>query len=87
MKNLDNKYNPKHIKYGLVAIDPNEEGDNKTILHFCGYWNEPKKEDAESLLEELKTDEEFGLTDIAHRLVIITCPDELVQEFIKDIIV
>jgi len=81
----DEQYNPKDIKYGLIAIDPTEEGENKTILHFCGYWDEPKKEDAESLLEELKTDEEFGLTDIAHRLIIIPCPDELVKEFIKEI--
>ena len=75
----------KDIKYGLIAIDPEQEGEMKDILHFCGYWNEPKKEDAESLLEELKTDEEFGLTDIAHRLVIIRCPEELIKEFIKEV--
>lgn len=28
------EYNPKDIKYGLIAIDPTEEGEMKTILHF-----------------------------------------------------
>jgi hypothetical protein len=78
-----NNYNIKDIKYGLIAIDPTEEGDQKTILHFCGYWNKPNKKDAESLLEELKTDEEFGLSDIADRLVIVRCPDDLVEFYIN----
>jgi hypothetical protein len=76
----------KDIKFGLLAIDPNEEGEHKTILHFCGYWDEPNQEDAESLLDELKTDREFGLTDIADRLIIIKCPEDLLQNFINDII-
>ena len=82
MNNLD----IKDIKYGLIAVDPEQEGEMKNILHFCGYWSEPKKKDIELLLEELKTDESFGLTDIAHRLVIIPCPEYLIQEFIKDVI-
>ena len=79
-------YRPKDIKYGLIAIDPNEEGEAKTILHFCGYWNEPGESDAESLLDELKKDEEFGLTEIADRLIIIRAPEEIVQEYVNEII-
>ena len=80
-----NDLDVKDIKYGLLAIDPREEGVSKTVLHFCGYWTEPGKEDAEALWEELKTDESFGLSDIAEHLVIVPCPADLVQEFIKDI--
>lgn len=76
--------NIKDIKYGLIAVDPTQEGDMKDILHFCGYWNKPSKEDAESLLEELKTDEEFGLTEIADRLVIIPAPEDIVEHFINN---
>lgn len=64
----------KDIKYGLMDIDPqtlNQETGMVDISHFVGYWNEPTKQDAESLLEELKNDKEFGLTEIADRLQII----------------
>lgn len=85
MNKIDKELNPKDIKFGLLAIDPNQEGESKSILHFCGYWHEPNQEDMKWLLEELKTDEEFGLTDIADRLIIIKCPEDLLHEFIKDI--
>ena len=36
------------------------------------------------LREELMTDEEFGLTEIAHRLDILPAPDYIVEEIMKD---
>jgi hypothetical protein len=74
----------KDIKYGLIVIDPTQEGEMKNILHFVGYWTEPTKNDADLLREELMTDEEFGLTEIAHRLNILPCPDSLISLFIND---
>jgi len=82
---MNKELNPKEIKYGLIAIDPTEKGGSKTILHFCGYWDKPDKQDAESLREELMTDKEFGLTEIAHRLDILPAPDYIVKKYIKDI--
>lgn len=79
------EHNFKDIKYGLMVIDPSQEGEMMDIIHFVGYWNEPTKEDADSLREELMTDEEFGLTEIAHRLDILPAPDYIVEEFKKDI--
>lgn len=76
--------NIKDIKYGLIVIDPTEDGETNSILHFCGYWEPPTKEDMDSLMDELKTDEEFGLVDIAHRIVILPCPDYMVKEFINE---
>lgn len=70
------------IKYGLIVIDSEEEGD-KNILHFCGYENPVTKEDADALRHELMTDEEFGLTEIIHRLDILPCPDELLKRIIS----
>jgi hypothetical protein len=75
----------KDIKYGLMVIDPEQEGEMKDILHFVGYWEEPNKTDADQLREELMTDEEFGLTEIAHRLNILPAPDYIVEEFMKDL--
>lgn len=75
--------NPKDIKYGLMVIDPLQEGEMLDIIHFVGYWEKPEKKDADSLREELMTDEEFGLTDIAHRLDILPAPDYIVEEYKK----
>jgi hypothetical protein len=78
--------NLKDIKYGLIAIDPTQEGDMLDILHFCGYWKEPTKADASGLREELMSDEEFGLTEIAHRLDILPAPDYIVKHYIENIV-
>ena len=74
----------KDIKYGLMVIDPTQECEMMDIIHFVGYWVEPTEEDAAQLREELMTDEEFGLTEIAHRLDILPAPDYIVEEFMKD---
>ena len=82
MNDLDNT-NP--FKYGLMVIDPTQESEMMDILHFVGYWEEPKKSDADSLREELLTDEEFGLTEIAYRLDILPAPDYIVDEYKKEV--
>ena len=81
---MNEELNPKDIKYGLMVIDPTQEGEMMDIIHFVGYWEEPTKEDVSQLREELMTDEEFGLTEIAHRLDILPAPDYIVEEFMKD---
>lgn len=73
----------KDIKYGLIVVDPTQEGEMMDILHFVGYWEKPNKSDASQLRDELMTDEEFGLTEIAHRLDILPAPDYIVEEFVK----
>ena len=82
---MNEELNPKDIKYGLMVIDPTQEGEMMDIIHFVGYWEEPTKEDVSQLREELMTDEEFGLTEIAHRLDILPAPDYIVEEFMKDL--
>ena len=81
---MSKELNPKDIKYGLMVVDPTQEGEMMDIIHFVGYWEEPTKENADQLREELMTDEEFGLTEIAHRLDILPAPDYIVEEFMKD---
>ena len=83
IKAMNKEPNPKDIKYGLIVIDPIQEGEMMDILHFVGYWNKPTKNDANSLREELMEDEEFGLTEIAHRLVILPAPDYIVKEYVE----
>ena len=75
-------YRVENITHALIVLDPETEKDgNVDIVHFCGYWSEPTESDAEHLLEELKTDEEFGLTDIADRLIIVEAPQEIIDYY------
>ncbi len=82
---MSKEHDIKDIKYGLMVIDPTQEGEMMDILHFVGYWEEPTKFDANLLRKELMTDDEFGLTEIAHRLDILPAPDYIVQEYVKEI--
>jgi hypothetical protein len=84
MSKLENQ-SIKDIKYGLMVIDPTQEGEMMDILHFVGYWAKPTKVDADLLREELMTDEEFGLTEIAHRLDILPAPNYIVKKFIGNL--
>ena len=69
------------VNYGLIAVH------NGLIVHFVGYTNEPTQEDINSLREELRTDKEFELTEVADLLDIYPASNEVVQDFkalIKD---
>jgi len=79
------KQSVKNIQYGLMVIDPTQEGEMMDILHFVGYWEKPTKTDADLLREELINDEEFGLAEIAHRLDILPAPDYIVKEFMGNV--
>lgn len=76
----------KDIKYGLMVIDPTQEGEMMDILHFVGYREKPTKTDADSLRQELINEKEFGLTEIAHRLDILPAPDYIVKEFMDNVV-
>jgi hypothetical protein len=82
---MSKEHDIKDIKYGLMVIDPTQEGEMMDILHFVGYWKEPTIVDATNLRKELMSNEEFGLTEIAHRLDILPAPDYIVQQFFKEI--
>ncbi len=74
------------INYGLIAVLPDEskKDEDLEVLHFCGYEKPPSVSDLESLYEELRNDEEFGLTEVADGLVIIPAPKE-VLEYYRDV--
>ena len=71
-----------NINYGLVVVDP--ENPN-AVLHFCGYENEPTQNDVDELYAELRTDEEFGLTDIIQDLDIADATEEMMKYFKEQI--
>ena len=77
--------NLEDVNYGLMVVDPQslDENEEMDIVHFVGYWKEPSKSDADSLREELKHDDEFGLTEIADRLQILPAPQNVVEHFMK----
>jgi hypothetical protein len=69
------------FNYGLIAVDPKQEGDHFDILHFCGYEEEPGKEEAKALREEFRTDPSFGLQEIWDKVDIMLASEEIVQEY------
>lgn len=73
------------INYGLMVFDPEipEENGEKEIVHFCGFEENPSQNEIEHLREELRTDEEFGLTEVWERLVIIPAPYDIVEQYRK----
>ena len=72
-----------NIKYGLMVIHPNPsiKSQELEILHFCGYESKPGINEITHLQEELKTDEIFGLTEIANELVILPAPEDIVEKY------
>jgi len=76
-----NEKNLGQIQYGLVVTDPTAN-DNE-ILHFCGYWERPTQKDVDSLREELKSDPEFGLQDIADKVDIVLASKDILEMYKK----
>jgi hypothetical protein len=72
----------KDFTHGLVVVDPLEEGDYKTVLHFVGYWEEPGITHANNLREELRDDPEFGLQEIWERLEILPADNDIVKDYL-----
>jgi hypothetical protein len=83
---MNNKHNPRDIKYGLIVVDPNQDGDMLGILHFAGYWEEPTQTDVENLRKELAEDKRLGLTLLIDQLEILPAPDYIVEQFVQEII-
>jgi hypothetical protein len=48
--------------YALVALVPTNDPEKGGVIHTCWYENPPQQNDVESLIEELRTDQEFGMT-------------------------
>jgi hypothetical protein len=71
-----------NIKYGLIVLNREDlENGIYEILHFVGYEEKPTDIDITSLVDELKTDETFGLTELGKNMIIIEAADETVDEY------
>ena len=74
-------------KYALGVVDFSTMDENKDvdILHAALYQEQPSEMDKASLLQEMKDDKHFGLSDIAHKLSVVELPDYYVTSMINDI--
>lgn len=50
--------------HGLAVLQRTEDGEGYHVLHICFYEQPPTQNDVNALIEELRTDTEFGLTDL-----------------------
>ena len=64
-----------------MAIDPNDvdENGNPLVVHFVGLWEEPTYEVFMELEKEIKTEPEFGLVEIAHRIDVLHASPEVID--------
>ena len=62
------------IKFGIVALDA-----KGNIHHFCGNEQKPNEKEFKVLEQELRTDEELGLTGKMDQLVLIEAWPELIK--------
>lgn len=63
LKELSEKLSENGFNHCLVCWSPRDEG-GFSVHHICGYPEEPSKKDIESLVNELRLDEEFNMTDM-----------------------
>ena len=50
--------------FALAVVLPSEDSKVGSVRHLCFYEESPSQACVNSLVEELRTDEEFGLTDL-----------------------
>ena len=79
------EYRLEDTKHALIAFDPEQKKEVKDILHFCAYLEQPTYSDMVSLKQELMTNPEFGLIHIGENLEILLAPEDLVQNFVKEV--
>ena len=69
------------INFGLIVVNPEQEGENLDILHFCGFSEPPTEKDAQELRKELRDDPEFGLQELWDKVDILEAPEDIVKEY------
>jgi hypothetical protein len=70
--------------HGIIVVHPEMANDEGVpVVHFVGYWDEPTKADVESLMNEIETDEEFGLTELArdNKLEYYPAPEDILEYY------
>lgn len=70
---------------GVVDFATMDRDKNVDILHAALYQSKPSDKAKEFLLQEMKDDEHFGLSEIAHKLSVVELPDYYAQSMIEDI--
>ncbi len=73
----------ENFTHGIIAVDPIDvdENDMVRVVHFIGLWEEPTKEAFQQYENEIKTDPEFGLIEIADRIVVLPASPEIVEMY------
>lgn len=75
------------FKYGIMVIDPLnplDVDDDVTVIHFVGYWEEPKDWDVEAdrLREELRVDPMFEeYWEIVDRLMMYPATEDCLKYY------
>lgn len=66
LKELSEHLLTDNYTHCLVCWSPNEEQGGFIIHHICGYPNKPSKNAIENLINELRIDESFHMSDMIY---------------------
>jgi len=67
--------------HGIMVTNPDKPNPDGSIpvMHFVGFWSEPSDEDVLGVIDEVMTDTEYGLTEIANTLDYLPATQELID--------
>ena len=73
----------ENFTHGIMVIDRNNPNDDGSIpvVHFVGYWDEPKENDVMGLYNEFKTDEALGLSETIDELELVPATQDVLEHF------
>jgi hypothetical protein len=73
----------KKFTHGIMAVDPLniDENDEVAVVHFIGLWKEPTEAEFLKYKNEILTTPEYGLVDIADRIVVLPAPEDIVEKY------
>jgi len=72
----------KKFTHGIIAVDPQNEVDEEVaVVHFIGLWKEPTEAEFIAYKKEMLTNPEYGLVDIADRIVVLPAPPDIVEKY------
>jgi len=72
----------ENFTHGIMVVNPSLANDEGIpVVHFVGYWEAPTAEDLVSLIDEVRTDETFGLVEMADQLEFYPATKEIIDYY------
>lgn len=73
--------------HGIMVIDHSQVHDDGhlSVVHFVGFWDEPGETDFTAVKNEVKTNPEYGLVEVAEHLELRPASQDAIDFFNQSI--